>query len=196
MHDKILVGIDEAGRGPWAGPIVAAAVALDPASKFAGLTDSKLITAKQRADLSVLIKQGAISIGIGWVDSKFIDEFGLTKATSKAMQTAVDQLTHKFNEAVIDGNIQYLPEGKYRCEIKADQKYPAVSAASIIAKVARDNYMRAMAMKYPEYGFDKHFGYGTKKHAEALASHGVCAIHRLSYKPVQAIYVNQTGKTS
>lgn len=195
MSTDLLVGIDEAGRGTWAGPLVAAAVALSPRSSIPRLTDSKLLTAKIRYELFKQIQQEAVSIGIGWVTPKYIDEYGLTKATSLAMQTAADALSCSFNLAVIDGNIQYIAGDKYQCVIKADQTFPAVSAASIVAKVARDTYMDAIAQIYPGYGFDKHFGYGTKAHVEALNELGVSPIHRLSYKPVQNIYVNQTRQT-
>jgi len=195
VQSNQLVGIDEAGRGTWAGPLVAAAVAIDPNSPILGMSDSKLLSPANRQALSQNIKMGAVSIGIGWASPAYIDENGLTKATSLAMKAAVDSLGCKFNLAVIDGNIQYLQGGKYRCVVKADQTYPAVSAASIIAKVARDNLMTALSKKYSQYGFEKHFGYGTKLHIEALKEYGVSPIHRLSYKPVQQIYVDQTRKT-
>jgi len=193
--NNFLVGIDEAGRGTWAGPLVAAAVALTDADSVPGLNDSKLLSPKRRDGLFGMTQTGAISIGIGWVGPSYIDKFGLTMATALAMKVAVDQLDCKFNLAVIDGNIDYLSGRKYRCEIKADQKYPAVSAASIIAKVARDRYMSAIAKKYPQYGFEKHFGYGTATHISALKMYGVTPLHRLSYKPVKAIHVDKTRQT-
>jgi ribonuclease HII len=194
--DLIVLGIDEAGRGPWAGPLVAAAVAFSDRAIIEGLVDSKTISFKKRSALAELIKINALSIGIGWASSVYIDEFGLTKATEFAMQTAVDQINCDFNLAIIDGHIDYIRGEKFRCEIKADQNYRQVSAASIIAKVARDQYMLSLSERYSQYSFDRHFGYGTKAHVEALDSHGLSPEHRLSFKPVHKFHVNKTRKTS
>lgn len=196
---NLIVGIDEAGRGAWAGPLVAAAVALDDETYIPKLNDSKKLTKKQRSEILVQIQKAANSIGIGWVDARAVDKHGLSRATSMAMREALDQINCDFNLVIIDGNIDYLTGRNFRCEVKADQKYAQVSAASIIAKVARDRLMTAMSLVYPDYGFNEHAGYGTKKHIQALKDFGVTAIHRLSYKPVKAIHVNsigQTGRTS
>jgi ribonuclease HII len=190
------VGIDEVGRGPWAGPIVAAAVALPESFALPGLGDSKNISAKRRMLLAREIKANAECVGIGWVSAEFIDQNGLTAATSLAMQTALDQIYCKFNEVIIDGNVKYLAGGLCRYEIKADGKYPAVSAASIIAKVARDQYMSAMSVIYPGYGFEANAGYGTKNHKDGLDQLGLCLLHRLSFKPVANYHVNAKGENS
>lgn len=193
---EIIVGIDEVGRGPWAGPLVAAAVALAKDQTIDGVNDSKLLTKTKRSGLIESIKKESVAIGIGWVNPRQIDQYGLTRATSLAMQRAVENLAIKFNLAVIDGNIQYLKGEEYRCEVKADQKYQAVAAASIIAKVARDSYMEKLSRVYPGYGFEDHVGYGTSKHKQALAELGVCGLHRLSFKPIQEANVSRNRQTS
>jgi len=180
---KIIVGIDEAGRGCWAGPLVAAAVILT--KPINGLADSKQLTSKRRTELAQIIK-GTCAFGIGWIDPKEVDEVGLTMATAKAMKMALDQITAEFDEIIIDGNFNYLPEESNVSVLpKADFLIPAVSAASIIAKVERDSYMREVANQFPLYQFERHVGYGTALHHQLLKLHGPCAIHRLSYKPLQ-----------
>lgn len=179
-----ILGIDEAGRGAWAGPLVVGAVILGDFS-LDGLTDSKLLTRKAREKLALQIHAGAVSANLGWVSPAEIDEIGLTKATSLAIRRAVEGLGFNDIEIIIDGNINYLPELKAaRCQIKADLTVPEVSAASIIAKVARDEYMRTLAQKLPGFGFENHVGYGTKGHAASLDKLGVCPEHRRSFKPV------------
>jgi ribonuclease HII len=182
----IIVGIDEAGRGCWAGPLVASAVILGTPIK--GLNDSKLLSKQQRQFLSTEIKKTAAAFGIGWVGPKEIDEIGLTLATQKAMKQALSQISAEYEEIVIDGNYNYLPDNlKVKTLIKADSLVPAVSAASILAKVARDEYMIQAAQIYPEYQFERHVGYGTALHHQLLKLHGACELHRLSYKPLQLI---------
>lgn len=181
----MIIGIDEVGRGCWAGPLVAAAVGLDDACVIPGLDDSKKLTAKKRLLLTREIQKQTNQIGIGWVWPREINEIGLTESVRLAMQRAVDSLSYAESEIIIDGNINYLAHiPRTKAIIKADGTIPTVSAASIVAKVARDTYMQQIAEKYPEFGFEKHVGYGTKAHIEALAAHGVTAIHRRTYKPI------------
>jgi ribonuclease HII len=182
----MLVGIDEVGRGCWAGPLVASAVIL--ADSISGLRDSKKLSKQQRESLSLIIQESAVAIGTGWVWPAEIDEHGLTWAVKTAMERAVTEIPATFDEVIIDGNINYLPGLPHtRAIIKADDTVPAVSAASIIAKVARDQYMATLGEKYAVYGFDKHVGYGTAAHSAALRQYGVSDIHRRSYKPIQAL---------
>lgn len=182
----ITVGIDEVGRGCWAGPLVAGAVILD--QPIAGLKDSKKLSKPQREKFSVEIQLLAVSMGLGWVWPAEIDEFGLTAAVRLAMQRALAQITADYDEIIIDGNLNFLhDEPRARAVIKADDTVPAVSAASIVAKVARDNYMAQAADKYPDYGFANHVGYGTALHLERLKMYGICEQHRRSFKPVAAL---------
>ena len=188
---EVVVGIDEVGRGCWAGPLLAAAVILNPKQlDFNGnkwkLLDSKKMSKLQRAVADVQIRKAALSYGIGWVTPSEIDQLGLTKATQLAMRRAIDKVDIPYSRVIIDGNYNYLSNiPMTEALIQADNTIPAVSAASIIAKVARDTYMTEQAALYPGYGFDKHVGYGTKRHIEALMEHGVTPIHRKSYKPIK-----------
>jgi ribonuclease HII len=188
----ITVGVDEVGRGCWAGPLVAAAVALK--QPIPGLKDSKKLSKVQREKLAKVIESEALAIGIGWVWPEAIDTGGISQAVKAAMLEAVQMIKIDFDEAIIDGNINYLngltgPSyyGKTRAIVRADDLFPSVSAASIIAKVARDNYMAEAALKYPGYGFEAHVGYGTAAHIAALRKLGVTDIHRQSYKPIRAL---------
>lgn len=182
----IIVGIDEVGRGCWAGPLVAGAVALS--EPIAGLRDSKKLSKKQRASLDTEIRLLAVGYGLGWVWPEEIDKVGLTEAVRLAMERALDQIEIDYDEFIIDGNLNFFPDNpRARAVIKADDSVPAVSAASIIAKVARDTYMETeAAQSYPQYGFEKHVGYGTAVHVASLREYGVTALHRKSYKPIQA----------
>jgi ribonuclease HII len=182
----ITVGIDEVGRGCWAGPLVASAVVL--AEPITGLKDSKKLSKKQREALTILIKEQALAIGPGWVEAALIDEIGITAAVKLAMERALAQITIAYDEVIIDGHLNFLPENpKTRAVIKADDTEPSVSAASIVAKVARDNYMADITKDYPDYGFEQHVGYGTALHIERLKLHGVSDLHRRSYKPIKAL---------
>lgn len=178
----ITVGIDEVGRGCWAGPLVAGAVVLD--LSIAGLKDSKQLTKLQRQKLSKVIHEQALAVGLGWVTSAEVDRLGLTAAVGLAMKRALSQITASYDEIIIDGNVNFINSPKSRAVIKADSSVPAVSAASIIAKVARDDYMTEAAKHYPDYGFERHVGYGTALHLERLKLHGITAIHRKSFKPI------------
>lgn len=182
----ITVGIDEVGRGCWAGPVVAGAVILS--SSIKGLTDSKLLTKKQRELLDSEIRDKAIAIGLGWVEAGVVDAIGINSAVQLAMSKALQQIEADYEEVIIDGNINYLNDvPNCRAIIKADNSIPSVSAASIVAKVARDKFMAELSLQYPEYGFDKHVGYGTALHIEMLQLHGVSNQHRRSYKPIKAL---------
>ena len=191
----ITIGIDEVGRGCWAGPLVAAAVALK--QPLPGLKDSKKLSKLQREKLAGVIEKEALAIGIGWVWPQAIDNGGITQAVKTAMADALAAVEICYDEVIIDGNINYLAdvvkfrgpssEGRIRTAVKADDSVPAVSAASIIAKVARDNYMAEIASDFPDYGFEHHVGYGTAAHIAALQKLGVSDIHRRSYKPIRTL---------
>ncbi len=189
----ITVGIDEVGRGCWAGPVVAGAVILPPdfaADRLIGwkLADSKLLSKQQREVSDARLRQIALSIGLGWIDAATIDRVGISTAVKWAMEQAVAQINAPYDEIIIDGNINFLPSNsRARAVVKADASVPAVSAASIIAKVARDNYMSEMAVIWPGYGFERHVGYGTVLHHEQLKLQGVSQLHRRSFKPIQAL---------
>lgn len=181
----VTIGIDEVGRGCWAGPVVAAAVILH--QSINGLTDSKLLSKKQREKLAGDIYRTS-AVGLGWVEPAEIDEISLSAAVRLAMQRALEKITVDYDEIIIDGQLNFLANNqKARAVIKADVSVPSVSAASIVAKVARDQYMTNIAKEYPDYGFDRHVGYGTALHIERLKLHGVSELHRRSYKPVQAL---------
>jgi ribonuclease HII len=188
----ITVGIDEVGRGCWAGPLVAAAVVLK--QPIPGLKDSKKLNKSHREQLAKTIENKALAIGLGWVWPETIDRGGLTQAVRSAMETAIQAITIHYDEVIIDGNINYLNHltgpsyyGKIRAVVKADDSVQAVSAASIIAKVARDKYMVGIDKTYPGYGFAAHVGYGTVAHIDALQVMGITSIHRKSYKPIRAL---------
>jgi len=192
----LTIGIDEVGRGCWAGPLVAGAVVLG--QPIAGLRDSKKLSKKRRERLATEIELLAVAHGLGWVEPAEIDRLGLTKSVELAMRRALEAASAVLalngqlaDEIIIDGNINYFPEmPEASAVIKADDTVPAVSAASIIAKVARDNYMATEAhAAHPNYGFDKHVGYGTTLHMIALRNFGVTPLHRKSYKPVRHLMI-------
>jgi ribonuclease HII len=183
----MILGIDEVGRGPWAGPLVIGAVVLG-GTEIEGLTDSKKLTKKRRDELDSIIRRDASGYGLGWVDASEIDEIGLSAALVLAAKRAVDQVKVPYHEIIIDGTINFLKDtskGRYVTTLKkADLLIPSVSAASIIAKVARDNYMAEQDQIYPEYKFGSHVGYGTAAHRAAIDLHGVTPLHRLSFAPL------------
>ncbi len=181
---KLLAGVDEVGRGPLAGPVVAAAVILDPENPIKGLNDSKKISQKKRELISLEIQSSALGWSLGRAEVEEIDELNILKASLLAMKRAVESLTLKPELVAVDG--QYTPDVEYEkiAIIKGDSLVPAISAASIIAKVARDNEMLKFDEIYPGYGFSSHKGYPTKQHIQSLEKLGITEIHRRSFAPV------------
>ncbi len=182
---QLVAGVDEVGRGPLVGKVVAAAVILDPDSPIAGLTDSKKLTEKKREVLYPEIQEKALAWAIAWADVAEIDELNILHASMLAMSRAVNQLSPVPEYALIDGN--RCPAGLVcpsEAIVKGDLKEPAISAASILAKVYRDREMIALDKVYPEYGFAKHKGYPTALHMAQLEKHGPISEHRRSFKPV------------
>lgn len=226
---KTILGIDEVGRGPWAGPLVVGACILSPRFDNSGklyesetwqkaLTDSKKLTPKKREKLAPEIKEKSKAYGLGWVSANELDEIGLAEALKLATRRAVleilkmtnqkfalDSLDKNppknlpFSEIIIDGTQNFLKgtalENLVSVLPKADLKIKEVSAASIIAKVARDEYMKNLSEKYPNYGFESHVGYGTKKHKQALENFGPCQEHRFSFRPIADVNLD-SAKTS
>ena len=206
-----VLGIDEVGRGPWAGPLVVGAVILgatflDPENPtlrdaYLALDDSKRLTPARRTALSEIILTHAAATGLGWVTAAELDRYGLSAslklATRRAVKPILATKTH-FDEIIIDGTVNFLQTTPLRDRVttikRADHLIKEVAAASIIAKVARDQYMINLAEQYPGYGFEKHVGYGTAQHRAALAELGPCPEHRLSFRPLQAFAPNQPSK--
>tara|TARA_Y100001970_G_C14196013_1_gene838157 strand:- start:308 stop:1243 length:936 start_codon:yes stop_codon:yes gene_type:complete len=181
----LIAGVDEAGRGPLAGPVVAAAVILPKNHNINGLKDSKKLSKKKREELYPLITEKAISVGIGEIDEKTIDKINIRQATFKAMQIALGKLTPRPDKALIDGEKlpnQIIPNIGI---IGGDNIEDSIKAASIIAKVTRDRIMKEYSIIFPEYGFENHSGYGTKKHIDALDQFRSSPIHRQSFRPVK-----------
>lgn len=178
---QVICGVDEAGRGPLAGPVCAAAVILPEHLQIPGLTDSKKLTDKKRRELFPIIQEQAIAYGIGLASEQEIDEINILQATFLAMRRALDQLSVRPEIALIDGNRETDFGLPVKTVVKGDSLSANIAAASILAKVTRDNLMVELAEKYPEYGFEIHKGYGTKAHYEALGTYGPCPIHRRSF---------------
>ena len=177
----VICGVDEAGRGPLAGPVCAAAVILPAHLEIPGLDDSKKLTDKRRRELMPIIKEQAISYGIGFASHEEIDQINILQATFLAMQRALDQLDVKPDFALIDGNREKDFGLPVKTVVKGDSLSANIAAASVLAKVTRDDLMEAMAVDYPQYGFEIHKGYGTKAHYAALTEHGPSPIHRMSF---------------
>ncbi len=177
----LLSGVDEAGRGPLAGPVYAAAVILPRGHEIAGLNDSKKLSAKQREALFDRICSEAVSFGIARAEVEEIESFNILNATYLAMNRALSQLSPQPSLALIDGNRNDGIRLPSRCVVKGDARCADIAAASILAKVSRDRYMLEMARLYPEYGFERHKGYGTKLHYERLREFGPSPIHRMSF---------------
>lgn len=178
---QVICGVDEAGRGPLAGPVCAAAVILPAHLEIPGLTDSKKLTDKKRRELFPVIQEQAIAYGIGLASEQEIDEINILQATFLAMQRAIDQLNGKADMALIDGNREKDFGLPVKTVIKGDSLSANIAAASVLAKVTRDNIMTELAETYPQYGFDIHKGYGTKAHYAALTAHGPSPIHRMTF---------------
>ena len=185
----LVAGVDEVGRGAWAGPVVAGAVILPREVELLGVRDSKQLSRLKRQQTATKIKKLAIAIGVGWATAAEIDEVGLTQALSRAGQRALANL--KTDAVLLDGTFNYLVNYDVTTIARADQCCLNVAAASIIAKVARDNYMARAHRLYPEFGFDKNVGYGTKQHTRQIQG-GLTPLHRRSFKPVKlaGVYVD------
>jgi len=183
---SFIAGVDEAGRGPWAGPLVSAAVILPKNVRLPGLNDSKKLTPVQREVLFALILKKA-DVGVGIVSSKTIDKYGLTKALNMSYQRAIQGLSRQPKYVLVDGIGKYSLSYPYKTVIKGDSKVRSIAAASIVAKVTRDFIMEMFDKKYPEYGFAKHKGYGTRHHRQNLLKYGCCLIHRRSFKPINEL---------
>ncbi len=176
-----ICGVDEAGRGPLAGPVCAAAVILPEHLEIPGLNDSKKLTDKKRRELFPIIKEQAIAYGIAFATEQEIDELNILQATFLAMQRAIDQLEGKANFALIDGNREKDFGLPVMTVVKGDSRSANIAAASVLAKVTRDDLMEELAKQYPQYGFEIHKGYGTKAHYAALTEHGPSPIHRRTF---------------
>ncbi len=178
---QLVCGVDEAGRGPLAGPVCAAAVILPAHVSIPGLNDSKKLTDKKRRELFPIIKETAIAYGIAFADEKEIDEINILQATYLAMERAISQLDKKPEIALIDGNRAKDFGVPVETIVHGDSLSASIAAASVLAKVTRDDYMLEMAQQYPQYNFDVHKGYGTKAHYDALREYGPSPIHRMSF---------------
>ena len=178
---KLVCGVDEAGRGPLAGPVCAAAVILPPDVEIPGLNDSKKLSDKKRRELYPLIKEKAVAYGIAFADEREIDEINILQATFLAMNRAISALSVKPDYILIDGNKAGDVDIPHKTVVHGDSLSASIAAASILAKVTRDDKMLELAEAYPGYGFEIHKGYGTKAHYEALREKGHCAIHRMTF---------------
>jgi len=183
----LICGVDEAGRGPLAGPVYAAAVILDPARPIQGLADSKKLSERQRERLTIEIRDKALAFGIAWASVEEIDRINILQATLLAMRRAVEALAVQPAEALIDGNRCPLLAMPARAIIRGDATEPAISAASILAKTARDTEMRRIHEAFPQYALDRHKGYDTLAHRAALKLHGPAWFHRKSFAPVRVL---------
>ena len=183
----LICGVDEAGRGPLAGPVSAAAVILDPANPIEGLADSKKLSEKQRDRLAPIIRERALAWAVAYAEVDEIDELNILQATLLAMKRAVQALRIQPQQVLVDG--LYCPQTGIPSQaiVKGDSKVAAISAASILAKTARDELMLKLHEQYPQYGFDGHKGYPTASHLAALREHGVSDVHRRSFRPVREL---------
>ena len=187
----LICGVDEAGRGPLAGPLVVAACILPPFLSIAGINDSKQLSAKKRKELYKVIVKNALAYKIVFVTEEDVDSLNIYQATKKGMLMAIAGLKNKPDYALIDAMPLGELEIPHNSIIHGDARCASVAAASILAKVTRDEYMEKMDIKYPNYGFKKHKGYGTKAHMQALEKYGPCKIHRKSFAPVSKFYSKQ-----
>lgn len=186
-----VAGVDEVGRGPWAGPVLAAAVILAPGHGIVGLADSKKLSSKVRERLSIQIRASATAWALGAASVDEIDQLNIGRATLLAMQRAIEALTVAPDYVLVDGNVSPTAPYPVITVVKGDATVASVSAASIIAKVERDGIMTELDKRYPGYGFAQHKGYGTAQHMEALRSLGVCVEHRRSFAPVREQLVHK-----
>ena len=187
----MICGVDEAGRGPLAGPVVVASCILPPFLRIDGINDSKQLSSKKRSELFKIIVKNAIDYNIVFIDEKDVDDLNIYQATKKGMLQAIHGLKNKPDYALIDAMPLGELEIPHNSIIHGDARCASVAAASILAKVTRDEYMEKMDVKYPNYGFKKHKGYGTKAHIEALEKYGTCEIHRKTYAPVSKFFSKQ-----
>lgn len=191
---QTICGIDEAGRGPWAGPVVACALTMPLQTRIVGLDDSKKLSAQERDRLFEILQQKS-QYGVGIISSEYIDQYGLSKAVNQAFIQAIKNLEEATARTpdflLIDGKDKLALPYPYKTIIDGDQKIKLIAAASIIAKVTRDRIMQQEAKKYPQYGFENHMGYGTAQHQQALKKHGITPIHRKSYAPIHALSQSQ-----
>ena len=185
MH---IAGVDEVGRGPLAGPVVAAAVVLDLQKPVLGLNDSKKLSAQKRAVLYPVILERALSVGVASVSAQQIDEMNILQASLWAMKLAVEQLRVSVHEVWVDGNqrIPFEQDRHQKTFVGGDALHACIMAASIVAKVHRDRLMLQFSKEYPQYGFEGHKGYGTALHLKAIAEHGPCVLHRRSFEPIRS----------
>lgn len=187
----VACGVDEAGRGPLAGPVFAAAVILDPRRPIGGLRDSKRLSARRRERLAAQIRTDALAFAVASADVSEIDALNVLQATMLAMRRAVDALTVRPTVALVDGNRPPRLACPVQTVIGGDDRVPAISAASILAKTARDALMLALHERFPVYRFDRHKGYGTAEHVRLLREHGPCAAHRHSFAPVRELLTDE-----
>ncbi|HLW38965.1 MAG TPA: ribonuclease HII [Brumimicrobium sp.] len=181
--DKIEAGCDEAGRGCLAGPVVASAVILDKNNPIPGLNDSKQLSAKKRKELVPIIKRKALAYSVAFIDQNRIDEINILNASFEAMHKAIEGLNKKPNLLLIDGNrFKEYPEIEHKCIVKGDAKFQSIAAASILAKEARDDFMKEIDEEFPQYEWKKNMGYPTKKHKLALHKYGDTKYHRKTFK--------------
>ncbi|MDT3740927.1 MAG: ribonuclease HII [Candidatus Kapabacteria bacterium] len=188
-QNQLAAGVDEAGRGPLAGPVVAAAVIMEPTTLITGLNDSKKMTDKNRRKLFEIIYKNALDVSVGFVDAEEIDEINILQAAVKAMKIALNGLRVVPQHILIDGNYFTEYDIPYTTIVKGDGISVSIAAASIIAKVTRDDWMIKQSLLYPRYGFDKHKGYPTDFHFQAIEKYGLCPLHRKSF--VKNIIVKQ-----
>jgi len=179
-----IAGLDEAGRGAWAGPVVAAAVVLPPKFKINGLNDSKLLSPAKREELYVIIIKNAVAYSTGIISEKTVDTEGIISATRQAFFKAIKAIENMTDYLLIDGIKIFDHKMPYEFFIKGDNRIASIAAASIVAKVTRDHLLNNYHRQYPVYGFDRHKGYGTAEHRKMIYTHGFCPLHRLSFQPL------------
>ncbi|VFM96156.1 MAG: RNase HII [Candidatus Kentron sp. G] len=187
MNRGFLAGVDEAGRGPLAGPVLAAAVILDPESPIPGIGDSKALSPRKREELAVLIRERSLAWAVGRAEVEEIDAINILQASLKAMERAVLSLSIRPDRVLVDGNRAQALPFETRAIVQGDKTVPVIGAASILAKVTRDAEMVALDRRYPRYGFAKHKGYPTREHRDALEKYGPCPVHRVTFAPVRSV---------